>query len=275
MKKLFFKLFEVVFLLVFPAMLLAQEEVEKEGEGEGKEKKERKVDRTILPVIATNPTVGVLFGVLPGFNWNMGTEADTRNSTALAGFYYTTLNQLFTSVRSNVFTKEDKFNLLTDIRFNLNAQPTYGLGSVLDKSTIVGGEDIPSDNPYPPFQEQEMMAFNNFRLYQTIQKRHKKTNLFYGVGYHLDIFWNIEDKQLDLDANPQRITHHYRYQNLKGLNAEKYSQSGLSANITFDSRDNVVNPYVGQLAAISLRGFPEFWGVPQAPPNCGWNTGLM
>jgi hypothetical protein len=38
------------------------------------------------------------------------------------------LNQLFTSVRANAFTKEDKFNLLTDIRFNLNAQPTYGLG---------------------------------------------------------------------------------------------------------------------------------------------------
>jgi outer membrane protein assembly factor BamA len=185
---------------------------------------------------------------------------NTRNSTALIGLYYTTLNQLFTSVRANAFTKEDRFNLLTDIRFNLNAQPTYGLGSVLDKSTLVGGGDIPSDNPYPPFQEQEMMSFNNFRFYQTVQKRHKQTNLFYGIGYHLDIFWNIDDKQLDLDADPQRITHHYRYQNLKGLSDEKYTQSGLSANATFDSRDNVVNPYEGQLAAISLRAFPEFLG---------------
>jgi hypothetical protein len=45
----------------------------------------------------------------------------------------------------------------------------------------------------------------------------------------------IDDKQLDLDADPQRITHHYRYQNLKGISDEKYSQSGLSANATFDS----------------------------------------
>lgn len=245
------------FLFFSPIVSFGQEE---EKAPEKVEKKEKKVDITILPVIAANPTVGVLFGVLPGFNWNMGSEENTRNSTALAGIYYTTLNQLFTSVRANAFTKEDKFNLLTDIRFNLNAQPTYGLGSVLDKSTLVGGGDVPSDNPYPPFQKQEMMSFNNFRLYQTVQKRHKQTNLFYGIGYHLDIFWNIDDKQLDLEADPQRITHHYRYQTLKGIDAEKYSQSGLSANATLDSRDNVVNPYVGQLAAISLRAFPEFLG---------------
>lgn len=223
-------------------------------------RKEKRVDINILPVIATNPTVGVLFGFLPGLNWNMGDESNTRNSTALIGVYYTTLNQLFTSLRANAFTKEDRFNLLTDIRFNLNAQPTYGLGSVLEKSTLVGDDDVPSDNPYPPFQKQEMMSFNNFRLYQTIQKRHKNTNLFYGVGYHLDIFWAIDDKMLDLDTNPPRITHHYRYQNLKGFSAEKYVQSGLSANTTFDSRDNVVNPYKGHLAAVSFRAFPEFLG---------------
>lgn len=236
---------------------IAQEEVKS---NEPSEKKEKKVDINILPVVATNPTVGVLFGVLPGVNWNMGEEETTRNSTALIGIYYTTLNQLFTSVRANAFTKEDKFNLLTDIRFNLNAQPTYGLGSVLDKSTLVGGGEGPSDNPYPPFQEQEMMYFNNFRLYQTVQMRHKKTNLFYGVGYHLDVFWSIDDRQLDLDAEPQRITHHYRYQSIKGLPTDKYTQSGLSANATFDSRDNVVNPYEGQLAAVSLRAFPKFLG---------------
>jgi hypothetical protein len=263
MKKLFFKFFEVVFLLVFPAMLLAQEEVEKEGEGEGKEKKEKKeknMDITILPVIAANPTVGVLFGVLPGFNWNMGTEADTRNSTALMGFYYTTNNQLFTSVRSNAFTKGDRYNLLTDIRFNLNSQPTYGLGSVIDRSTIVGGDDEVSESPYDKIPANEMMAFNNFRFYQTVQRRHKQTNFFYGIGYHLDIFWDIDDKQLALDSTPPRITHHYRYQTLKEISTERYTQSGLSLNATYDSRDNVVNPYEGHLAAVSFRAFPEFLG---------------
>ncbi len=243
------------FLYFSPVVLLGQEK-----DAEENLKKEKKVDINILPVVATNPTVGVLFGVLPGVNWNMGTEADTRNSTALIGVYYTTRDQLFASVRSNAFTKGDKFNLLTDIRYNINSQPTYGLGSVIDRGTFAGGGGEVSDNPYPPVSANEMMAFNNFRLYQTVQKRHQETNIFYGLGYHLDIFWGINDKQLDLDADPQRITHHFRYQTEKGLSTERYAQSGISVNVTLDSRDNVVNPYEGQLAAISYRMFPEFLG---------------
>jgi outer membrane protein assembly factor BamA len=247
-------------LVLFAPKLVAQDAT---PPAEDAAPKEKKVDITILPVVAANPTVGVLFGVLPGFNWNMGTEADTRNSTALAGIYYTTLDQLFTSFRSNAFTKGNGYNLLTDIRFNLNSQPTYGLSSIIDRSDIVGDDQTVTDYPYTPYSKQEMMAFNNFRLYQTVQKRHQQSNLFYGVGYHLDIFWAIDDKKLQLDSlgtTPPRITHHYRYQTLKGMSAEKYSQSGLSTNVTFDSRDNVVNPYVGQLAAISFRAFPEFLG---------------
>jgi outer membrane protein assembly factor BamA len=250
-------------LLLMTPDLSAQDGADTNEASAPKEKKEKKVDVTILPVIAANPTVGVLFGVLPGFNWNMGTEADTRNSTALAGFYYTTLNQLFTSFRSNAFTKGNGYNLLTDIRFNLNSQPTYGLGSIIDRSDIVGDDTPANDDMYKPYSAQEMMAFNNFRLYQTVQKRHKQTNLYYGVGYHLDIFWAIDDKKLQLDSlgsTPPRITHHHRYQTLKGMSTEKYSQSGLSANVTFDSRDNVVNPYEGQLVALSFRAFPEFLG---------------
>lgn len=258
MKRIFGTIWIFSFLFFSPFYLIAQKE---NGTAEEEGKKDAKnVDINILPVVAANPTVGVLFGVLPGVNWNMGTEADTRNSTALIGLYYTTLNQLFTSVRSNAFTAGDKYNLLTDIRFNINSQPTYGLGSVIDRGTIVGIGGNVSDNPFNPVSVNEMMAFNNFRLYQTVQKRHKNTNLFYGIGYHLDIFWSIDDKQLDLGAVPPSITHHYRYQELKGMSTEKYSQSGLSANVTLDSRDNVVNPYEGQLAAISLRAFPEFLG---------------
>jgi hypothetical protein len=248
-------------MLLMPG-LHAQDGTGTSDEGKPMEKKEKKVDVTILPVVAANPTVGVLFGVLPGFNWNMGTEADTRNSTALAGIYYTTNEQLFTSFRGNAFTKGDGYNLLTDIRFNLNSQPTYGLGSIIDRSEIVGSGEPASDD-YGAYTGQQMMAFNNFRFYQTVQKRHKQSNLFYGIGYHLDIFWDIDDKKLQLDSvdsAPPKITQHYRYQTLKGLSTEKYSQSGLSANVTYDSRDNVVNPYVGHLAAISFRAFPEALG---------------
>jgi outer membrane protein assembly factor BamA len=104
------------------------------------------------------------------------------------------------------------------------------------------------------------MAFNNFRFYQTIQKRLKKTNFYYGLGYHLDIAWAIDDKQLDLDAQPPVITFHHDYQTRNNISTEKYTLSGVSANATFDSRDNVINPYTGQFAFLSFRMLPEFLG---------------
>lgn len=259
MKKTITVIWIFVFLFFAHLTSFAHEEIEAPEE---REKEEKKMDIVLLPIIAANPTVGVLFGVLPGLNWNAGTKEDTRASTALIGIYYTTNNQLFTSIRANAFSKESRWNLLSDVRFNLNSQPTYGLSSSINNSssTIVGDDDEVSDNPYNKVPRREMMVFNNLRFYHTIQKRHKETNLYYGLGYHLDSYWSIDDQQLDLEAEPQVITHHYRYQQLKGLSTKSYVQSGVSLNLTFDSRDNVVNPYEGQMAFASYRIFPEFLG---------------
>jgi outer membrane protein assembly factor BamA len=225
-------------------------------------KPSKKFDLSPVPVIAVNPTTGLLGGLLLGINWNMGDPTNTRTSAALASVYYTSNNQLFTSLRGNAFTPENKLFLSTDIRFNLNSQPTYGLGSniTLASQTIVGDDGEVSDDPYNKVPKQEMMAFNNFRFYQTIQKRLKKTNFYYGLGYHLDIAWAIDDKQLDLDAQPPVITFHHDYQTRNNISTEKYTLSGVSANATFDSRDNVINPYTGQFAFLSFRMLPEFLG---------------
>jgi outer membrane protein assembly factor BamA len=222
----------------------------------------KKFDFSPVPVIAVNPTTGLLGGLLLGINWNMGDPANTRKSAALASVYYTSNNQLFTSLRGNAFTPENKLFLSTDIRFNLNSQPTYGLGSniTLASQTIVGDDGEVSDDPYNKVPKQEMMAFNNFRFYQTVQKRLKKSNFYFGLGYHLDVVWSIDDKQLDLDAVPQVITFHYDYQSRNGISAKKYTQSGVSLNATFDSRDNVVSPYTGQFAFVSFRALPTFLG---------------
>jgi len=222
----------------------------------------KKIDFSPVPVIAVNPTTGLLGGLLLGINWKMGKPETTRTSAALASVYYTSNNQLFTSLRGNAFTAENKWFLSTDIRFNLNSQPTYGLGSniTLASQTIVGDDGEVSDNPYKKVPKQEMMAFNNFRFYQTVQKRLKKTNFYFGLGYHLDVAWSIDDKQLNLDAVPPVITFHYDYQSRNGINAKKYTQSGVSLNATFDTRDNVVNPYSGQFAFLSFRTLPKFLG---------------
>jgi outer membrane protein assembly factor BamA len=130
----------------------------------------------------------------------------------------------------------------------------------LASGTIVGDDGEVSDDPYNKVPRQEMMAFTQVRLYQTFLKRHQDTRFYYGLGYHLDIISNIDDKQLDLDTIPPRETFHYQYQTLKGISTEKYAQSGVSFNLAFDSRDNVANPYKGRYAFARYTVNPTFLG---------------
>lgn len=226
------------------------------------EKKEKKFTIIPMPVVAANPTTGVMFGVAPGVTWVNGDPATTSLSSFLGSFIYTTKKQLLLSARGNMFLNNDSWALTTDIRFNLNSQPTYGLSTNPDNfnSTVVGGDEEVSDDIFNGPDESEMMAFNHFRLYQIVMKRHRDTRFFYGLGYHLDAMSKIDDQQLDLGAIPPTITHHYQYQTAKNLPLEKYTQSSVSLNASYDSRDNVANPYNGRLASVSFRINPEFLG---------------
>jgi hypothetical protein len=227
-------------------------------------KKQKKFTIIPMPVLAANPTTGLIYGVAPGISWINGNPKTTSISNFLVTLLYSQKKQLFLQMRGNMFLEGDKWILTTDLRYNLNSQPTYGLSTSpkFADNTIVGrtGSKDGLDDLFHGPSEEEMMAFDHFRLHQTALKRHGSSRFFYGAGYHLDIMTNIDDNELDLSANPPVITHHYRYQNIKNLPYTKYTQSGISLNASLDSRDNIANPYTGRLASISLRINPSFLG---------------
>lgn len=225
--------------------------------------KENKYTIVPMPVIAANPTTGFMFGVAPGVTFINGNPEITSISSFLGSFIYTTKNQLLTSIRGSLFSDGDEWVYTTDVRFNINSQPTYGLSTQTqstDNTVINMPNDEDIDNLLDGPTEAEMMGFNHFRLYQTVMKRHKTSRFFYGVGYHFDIISKIDDNQLDLTATPPMLTHHYQYQITKNLPLDSYTQSGISFNLSFDSRDNIANPYKGRLASISFKANPTFLG---------------
>lgn len=229
------------------------------------ENRRKKVTIIPLPVIASNPTTGFMFGAAPGFNWYMGNPENTTMSTALATGIYTTNKQIFFTARGNTFLNGDKWNILSDIRFLINSQPTYGLGTgnQFSRNPVLGSDLQLTENPFKKIPTSQMLEFNYFRFYQTVFRRHKDTRFFYGLGYHLDIIYDIQDNLLNLDdsdGQPISITHHYAYNNKKGFNSDHYSQSGISANVAYDSRDNVANPYTGRYAFVNFRLSPQFLG---------------
>jgi len=211
-----------------------------------------------LPFVGTNPSTGFLVGVAPGAYWMMGDKSNTTLSNALASAMYTQKKQLLFTLKATTFFAGDRWNMITDFRYFDTSQPTYGLGTGPQSAKPIGavGNGQPIESAQP-------MAFDFIRLHNTVMKRIAESRLFVGGGYHLDSQSHIDDKMLDLSANPQVVTSHYGYSIHEGFNPEHYVLSGMSVDLLLDSRDNVVNPYSGLYAYARFRGNNEWLGSTQ------------
>lgn len=217
-----------------------------------------------LPIIGANPTSGWMFGVAPSATWYLGDKKNTSISSALGSVIYTTNKQLITTAKANTYFSGDSWNMLTDIRFFISSQPTYGLGTGPQSVKPIAMSDAEfNGSPYAPLKTSQMMEFSFLRLYNTLMKRYKETRFYGGLGYHMDYHYNIKDNLLNLDTVPQQITSHYGYNQIKGFNDKNYLLSGISLNILYDSRDNAVNPYAGRMAFANIHINPAFLGSSQ------------
>ncbi len=214
-----------------------------------------------LPVVAYNPSNGLMLGLAPGANWFMGDAATTSISSGLGTVIYTTNKQLILTAKTNVFLSGDRWNLLGDIRYFITSQPTYGLGTGPNSNKVTAsGYELDDGTFSKPIDTSQMMEFNLFRFHETVLRRHQSTRFFYGLGYHLDIHSKITDNLLDETADPPVYTSHYLYQEAIGMSHTNYTTSGVSVNLLYDSRDNSINPYSGRYAFANLRLNPEFLG---------------
>jgi hypothetical protein len=231
------------------------------------EKKGRHFSIIPLPAIAANPTAGWMFGVAPGATWFMGDPSDTRISNLLSTVIWTTNKQWIITAKANTFLNHDSWILITDFRYFITSQPTYGLGTGPQSAKPISGGSIEfQDNPYDPIETAQMMEFDYIRVHQTVLKRYKRSSVYAGLGYHYDYHYNIVDNLLDLDPNDgdgEALTSHYVYSVTNNFNPEAYTLSGVSVNLMYDSRDNSVNPYSGRYAFANIRMNPEFLGSDQ------------
>lgn len=224
-------------------------------------KDNKKIKIIWLPVLASNPANGFMFGVAPSSNWLIGPAETTSYSTALGTLIYTTKKQFLFFLKGSVYFKDNKSILMQDVRYFKTSQPTYGLGTGDGSNTLASdGFEYEDGNYSAGIDEAQMMKFNFFRLYETYFKRVNDKGFYLGLGYHLDIHSNIEDELLDQESDPQVITSHYAYSLKYGFNPEKYTLSGVSANALYDTRDNTVSPYKGMYGLVTLKVNPKWLG---------------
>ena len=185
-----------------------------------------KLHISVLPVAGYTLQTGFA-GVLSS-NFAFYTSDSGNLSNVLTSFTYSQYNQIIFPIQANIWTKGNKYNIVTDWRYLKYPSLTYGLGG----NTV-------ADSGYN-------IDYGYLRLHQAILRSVTK-DLYVGVGFDFDYVWNIRE----VDPPPGKPTDFERY----GLSKTEIA-SGISLHAQFDNRRNPINPENGTYANVTYR--PNF-----------------
>jgi Omp85 superfamily domain len=144
-------------------------------------------------------------------------ERDQKISLVYLDILYTQKQQFVWRLQSNVWTKNNKFNIVTDWRYYWYPQKTYGLGGQSNLENFVD------------------QTYSYIRLHQTVLTSFKP-NWYAGIGVAWDHHYDI----VETNANTEVIAQMNQY----GL-SKSTTSSGFLFNVLYDDRINSINPWGG------------------------------
>ena len=194
--------------------------------------KPQKVFFSLLPVGANVPGGGRALITSTSAGFYLGDRKTTNISNATFTPYWNFKGRFGLPLRSNIWLKNNSWNIQGDTRFLVYPQYTWGLGT--------GHED-----------QKMLVDYKYVRFYQSALKQ-IRPYFYAGFGYNLDYFVNIKTPEPGL-------------QKFSGYNAgtEQGSNSfssGISFNLLYDTRNNSINPLPGSYLNMILRTNPKFMG---------------
>ena len=187
-----------------------------------------KLHISALPVAGYTLQTGFAAVLSSNFAFYTSEHSQANLSSILTSITYSQYQQIIFPIQADIWTKGNKYNIITDWRYLKYPSLTYGLGG-----------NTAADSGYN-------IDFGYLRLHQAILKTIAK-DLYLGLGYDLDYFWNIRE----IDPPVGKETDYQRY----GLHSTEWA-SGVSFHFQYDSRRNQINPENGGYASISFR--PNF-----------------
>ena len=186
-----------------------------------------KLHVSALPVVGYTLQTGFA-GVLSS-NFAFYTSASPQNlSSVLTSVTYSQYSQIIFPIQADIWTKGNKYNIVTDWRYLRYPSLTYGLGG-----------NTATDSGYN-------IDYTYLRFHQAIMKTVAR-DFYLGLGYDLDYFWNIQE----IDPPVGKETDYERY----GFHKTAFA-SGISLHFLYDSRRNQLNPENGGYASVAYR--PNF-----------------
>ncbi|MBS1501968.1 MAG: hypothetical protein JST32_07900 [Bacteroidetes bacterium] len=183
----------------------------------------------LKPVISAVPAFGYSLqsrmAVLVSGNAAFRTAPQSRISAVNYSTAYTQNGQFTLPVLWNIWSRDNSYNFVGDMRFYSYPQSTYGLGS----STYIGNRDP--------------MNYDYVRFSGTVL-RHIAGQFYMGAGYVMDNHWNISHAASGMGVLPGFVNY--------GTVTHTVS-SGLTFTSFFDSRDMPINASKGFYAMFQFR----------------------
>jgi len=182
----------------------------------------------LRPIVSAVPAVGYALqsrmAVLLSGNMAFRTDAGARISVVNFSTSYTQNAQFTLPLLWNVWSKNNTYNFIGDMRFYAYPQSTYGLGS----NSYIGNQDP--------------MNYNFFRFSELVM-RHVSGSFYLGGGYVMDNHWGISH------VSPINIAPGFSNYNT----ATHTVSSGVTFSGIYDSRDCTINPAHGFYAMFQVR----------------------
>ena len=165
-------------------------------------------------------------GIISGnMAWNTDTTADSKVSSINTNFTYSQYRQTIIPFQANIWTKGNRYNIITDLRYINYPSDIYGLGGRTDPNK---GHTI---------------DFSGIKIHQTVM-RDLSNNFYVGLGFYFDKFWNVQ--ALDSLSRGLNIR-------LEKILGKEETASGVVGRFVYDSRLNQINPQQGVYFNITYR----------------------
>ncbi|MFM7357807.1 MAG: BamA/TamA family outer membrane protein [Sediminibacterium sp.] len=165
---------------------------------------------------------GLITGNIGFFAKNV---ADPKMSVISSSVTYSQYNQIIIPLYADILSRNGNWEFVSDNRYMSYPSSIFGLGGPTD----------PNKN--------HTINFEQIKLHQTVLRRVYK-DIFVGVGFYYDQFWNIKV----IDPQTRRINV-YIQRELGTTN----TASGPVGKLIYDSRKNQINPTQGLYANVTLR----------------------
>ena len=200
---------------------------------------QKKFETVMIPGIGYSLQTGWAAAIGISSTFSNSNLPGQKASNILAVPAYTQKSQNIIPIIANIWSKNNRYNFITDFRFVTYPSNIYGLGGRVDPTI---GFNI---------------NFHSIKFHQSVQKEIAK-NFYIGLGYYYDQFWDItvlDSLKVNIAA---RLAHKL------GTNE---TSSGLVLKALYDSRLNQVNPHQGIYANVVFRKNLSFLGS-----DANWNS---